>query len=86
MKPNAFATALCATLIGGVTVLFAADAPKPKGPTTKPATTQAKAKTPVNKFCAVEGKGHDIFLRTAWGEGARIAHREHGTGGEHHTV
>ena len=60
MKTRAIVTAVCATCIGATAVLFAADAPKPKSPTTRPATTQAKAKTPVNKFCAVEGKGHDI--------------------------
>ena len=60
MKPNVIVTTLCAAFIAGGAVLFAADAPKPKSPTTKPSTTQAKAKTPVNKFCAVEGKGHDI--------------------------
>ena len=60
MKTNALISTICAALIGGGVMLFAADAPKPKGPTTKPSTTQAKAKTVANKFCAVEGKGHDV--------------------------
>ena len=60
MKRNAILSAMCAACIGGGALLFAADPPKPKSPTTKPATTQAKAAGPVNKFCAVEGKGHDV--------------------------
>ena len=43
-------------LIGGATIVTAAD--KPKGPTTKPSTTQPSK--PVNKWCAVEGKDHDV--------------------------
>jgi YHS domain-containing protein len=43
-------------LIGGTTIVTAAD--KPKGPTTKPSTTQPSK--PVNKWCAVEGKDHEI--------------------------
>jgi YHS domain-containing protein len=43
-------------LIGGAMIATAAD--KPKGPTTKPSTTQPSK--PVNKWCAVEGKDHEI--------------------------
>ncbi len=43
-------------LIGGAFIVNAAD--KPKGPTTKPSTTQPSK--PVNKWCAVEGKDHEI--------------------------
>ena len=43
-------------LIGGAIIATAAD--KPKGPTTKPSTTQPSK--PVNKWCAVEGKDHEI--------------------------
>jgi YHS domain-containing protein len=43
-------------LIGSAMIVTAAD--KPKGPTTKPSTTQPSK--PVNKWCAVEGKDHDI--------------------------
>jgi YHS domain-containing protein len=59
MKRNAIVTMICAACIGGGAFVFAADkAPdKPKTPTTKPTT---KPSGPVNKFCAVEGKGHDV--------------------------
>src|SRR5687767_6818340 len=61
MKRSPIVTAICAACIGGAAVLFAADPPKaPKGPTTKPSTTQAKAKTPINKFCAVDGGDHEV--------------------------
>jgi len=43
-------------LIAGAFIVNAAD--KPKGPTTKPSTTQPSK--PVNKWCAVEGKDHEI--------------------------
>jgi YHS domain-containing protein len=43
-------------LIGGAMIVTAAD--KPKGPTTKPSTTQPSK--PVNKWCAVEGKDHEV--------------------------
>jgi YHS domain-containing protein len=43
-------------LIGGAMIATAAD--KLKGPTTKPSTTQPSK--PVNKWCAVEGKDHEI--------------------------
>ena len=43
-------------LIGGAMSVTAAD--KPKGPTTKPSTTQPSK--PVNKWCAVEGKDHEV--------------------------
>jgi YHS domain-containing protein len=60
MKRTLFA-AVAATLVGAATLAFAADAPKPKGPTTKPSATKAAVDPkPVNKFCAVEGSGHDI--------------------------
>jgi YHS domain-containing protein len=52
-------TILCvaaSVLIGGAIIVSAAD--KPKGPTTKPSTTQPSK--PVNKWCAVEGKDHEI--------------------------
>ena len=58
MKRNLIVSAMVAVLVGGGAVVWAAD-DKPKTPTTKPATTQPAGK-PVNKFCAVEGKGHDV--------------------------
>ena len=61
MKRSPIVTAICAACIGGAAVLFAADPPKaPKGPTTKPSTTQAKAKTAINKICAVDGGDHEV--------------------------
>jgi YHS domain-containing protein len=59
MKRSAIFRAVAAVLIGGGAVAFAADKPK-GGPTTKPATTKPVDKTPINKFCAVEGKDHDV--------------------------
>ena len=50
--------AFAAALIGGAAFVGAADSPKT--PTTKPAATQPAAGKPVNKFCAVEGKDHEI--------------------------
>ena len=41
-----------ALLMGGAAMVGAAD--KPKGPTTRPATTQSAAAKPVNKFCVWE--------------------------------
>ena len=58
MKRIALLATLSVALLGGL-VLRAAD-DKPKTPTTKPATTKPVDPKPVNKFCAVEGKGHDI--------------------------
>jgi len=60
MKANALYSAVAAILLGGAALVYAADAPKPKGPTTKPSATKPVDPKPVNKFCAVEGKGHDI--------------------------
>ena len=57
MKRSAILTAVAAVLVGGGVMVGAADAPK-KGPTTKPSTTQPSK--PVNKFCAVEGKDHEV--------------------------
>jgi YHS domain-containing protein len=56
MKRSAILTAVAAVLVGGGVMVHAAD--KPKGPTTKPSTTQPSK--PVNKFCAVEGKDHEV--------------------------
>ena len=56
MKRSAILSAVAAVLVCGGVLAHAADKPK-GGPTTKPSTTQPSK--PVNKFCAVEGKGHD---------------------------
>lgn len=59
MKGHLVFSVVVAALIGGAAMVSAAD--KPKGPTTKPSTTQAaKPAKPVNKWCAVEGKDHEI--------------------------
>ena len=52
MQRKMIASAAFALLIGGAAFVGAAD--KPKGPTTRPATTQPAAGKPINKFCAVE--------------------------------
>jgi YHS domain-containing protein len=52
MQRKMIVSAVAALLIGGAAMVGAAD--KPKGPTTRPATTQAAAAKPVNKFCVVE--------------------------------
>lgn len=57
MQRHLILSTIAAALIGGAAMVMAAD--KPKTPTTKPAATQAAGK-PVNKFCAVEGKEHEI--------------------------
>ena len=57
MKRHFLFSAVAAAILGGAASAGAAD--KPKTPTTKPAATQASGK-PVNKFCAVEGKDHDV--------------------------
>jgi len=57
MKHYFFLSTIAAALIGSAALVMAAD--KPKGPTTKPSATQPSGK-PVNKFCAVEGKDHDV--------------------------
>jgi YHS domain-containing protein len=59
MKRNAIFTAVAAVLIGGGAWVIAADPPK-GGPTTKPSTTKPADEKPINKFCAVEGKDHDV--------------------------
>lgn len=56
MKCNVIFSIVAAALISGAATTWAAD--KPKGPTTKPAATQPAK--PVNKWCAVEGKDHEI--------------------------
>ena len=58
MKRHFLFSAVAAAILGGAAIAGAAD-DKPKTPTTKPAATQASGK-PVNKFCAVEGKDHDV--------------------------
>jgi YHS domain-containing protein len=58
MKRSAIFSAVAAVLIGGGVWVVAADAPK--GPTTKPATTKPAEAKAINKFCAVEGKDHDV--------------------------
>jgi YHS domain-containing protein len=58
MTRNVILSAMAAILIGGAALVTSA-ADKPKGPATKPSATQA-SKAPVNKFCAVEGKDHDV--------------------------
>ena len=58
MKRNAILMAVAAVLVGGGVLVNAADDKPKAGPTTKPAATQPSK--PVNKFCAVEGKGHDV--------------------------
>jgi YHS domain-containing protein len=58
MKRNAIVSAVAAVLLGGGVIVWAAD-DKPKTPTTRPAATQPSGK-PVNKFCAVEGKDHEV--------------------------
>jgi YHS domain-containing protein len=50
-------SAVAAVLVGGGVLVHAADRPK-AGPTTKPAATQPSK--PVNKYCAVEGKDHEV--------------------------
>jgi YHS domain-containing protein len=50
-------SAVAAVLVGGGVLVHAADKPK-AGPTTKPAATQPSK--PVNKYCAVEGKDHEV--------------------------
>jgi YHS domain-containing protein len=57
MKRHFLFSAVAAAILGGAAIVGAAD-DKPKTPTTKPAATQASK--PVNKFCAVEGKDHDV--------------------------
>jgi YHS domain-containing protein len=42
----------------GIATLVMAETPK--GPTTKPAATQPVAGKPINKYCAVEGKDHEV--------------------------
>jgi YHS domain-containing protein len=50
-------SAVAAVLVGGGVLVHAADKPK-RGPATRPAATQPSK--PVNKYCAVEGKDHEI--------------------------
>ena len=57
MKRSAMLSTVAAVLVGGGALAYAADKPK-AGPTTKPAATQPSK--PVNKFCAVEGKDHEV--------------------------
>ena len=52
MKRSAILSAVAAVLVAGGAMVYAA------GPTTKPSTTQPSK--PVNKFCAVEGKDHEV--------------------------
>lgn len=59
MKRNGIFSTVAAVLIGGGAIALAADKPK-AGPTTKPATTKPADAKPINKFCAVEGKDHDV--------------------------
>jgi len=58
MKVQALYSAVAAVLVGGAAMVFAADAPKAP-PTTRPSTTKP-AEAKLNKFCAVEGKGHEV--------------------------
>ena len=51
-------SAVAAALVGAGVLVSAADKPK-AGPATRPAATQASNK-PVNKYCAVEGKDHEV--------------------------
>jgi YHS domain-containing protein len=50
-------SAVAAVLVGGGVLVSAADKPK-RGPATRPAATQPSK--PVNKYCAVEGKDHEV--------------------------
>jgi hypothetical protein len=50
MKRTAIFSVLATALLGGAMMVSAADAPK----------KDDAPKKPVNKFCAVEGKGHDV--------------------------
>jgi YHS domain-containing protein len=59
MKQNQIFSTIAAALISCAAITMAADKPKPT-PTTKPAATQPAAGKPVNKWCAVEGKDHEI--------------------------
>jgi YHS domain-containing protein len=57
MKKSSFLMTIATALIGAGVLVNAADAPKT--PATQP-STKPKDNKPVNKFCAVEGKGHDV--------------------------
>ena len=59
MKQNLIFSTIAAAVIGCAALVMAEDKPK-AGPTTKPAATQPVAGKPVNKWCAVEGKDHEI--------------------------
>jgi len=52
MQRKLILSTVTALLVTGAAYVGAAD--KPKGPTTRPATTQPSAGKPINKFCAVE--------------------------------
>ncbi len=56
MKVSLFCTV---AMLIGISAAVATAADKPKTPTTKPAATQPAAKA-VNKYCAVEGKDHEV--------------------------
>jgi YHS domain-containing protein len=53
MKRSAILSAVAAVLVAGGALVYAA------GPTTKPSAATQPSK-PVNKFCAVEGKDHEV--------------------------
>lgn len=57
---NLILSSIAVALLATAAVVMAADKPR-RGPATRPsaAATQAAAK-PVNKYCAVEGKDHEI--------------------------
>jgi len=57
MKRSAILSTVAAVLVGGGVLVSAAEKPK-AGPATRPAATQPSK--PVNKYCAVEGKDHEV--------------------------
>ncbi len=59
MKQNLMFSTIAALLVSSAAIVMAADKPK-ASPTTKPSAATQPAGKAVNKFCAVEGKDHDI--------------------------
>ena len=59
MKQHLIYSTLVAALLSSAAIVMAADKPK-RGPATRPSAATQTAAKPVNKFCAVEGKDHEI--------------------------
>jgi YHS domain-containing protein len=59
MKQNLIVSTIAALLISSAAIVMAAEKHK-AGPSTRPSAATQAAKKPVNKFCAVEGKDHEI--------------------------